>query len=116
MLILGPMVEFGWRGLALPLLQRWLAPIWAALVLGLIWGAWHLPAFFLSGTPQSAWSFTPFLLGSVAISVTIAALFNHSGGSILLALQCHFQLPPCGWTLNPSTPCSSLRWHYQWFG
>ncbi|MGB5558201.1 MAG: type II CAAX endopeptidase family protein [Paracoccaceae bacterium] len=92
MLILGPVEEFGWRGLALPLLQRRLAPIWAGLILGLIWGVWHLPAFFLSGTPQSAWGFTPFLIGSVAVSVILTPLFNASRGSILLAGLYHFQL------------------------
>ena len=92
MLILGPMEEFGWRGFALPLLQRRLAPVWAGLVLGLIWGAWHLPAFYLSGTPQSGWEFMPFLVGSVAVSVIVTPLFNTSRGSILLAMLFHFQL------------------------
>lgn len=91
-LIIGPVEEFGWRGVALPLLQRRLAPVWAGLVLGLIWGVWHLPAFLLSGTPQSAWSFTPFLLGSVAISVIVTPLFNAARGSILLPALMHFQL------------------------
>jgi uncharacterized protein len=92
MLVLGPVEELGWRGLALPLLQRRLAPLWAGLILGLIWGIWHLPAFFLSGTPQSAWGFTPFLVGAVAVSVILTPLFNRSGGSILLAALYHFQL------------------------
>lgn len=91
-LIKGPIEEFGWRGLALPLLQRWLAPVWAALVLGLVWGVWHVPAFLLSGTQQSAWSFTPFLVGTVAISVIVTSLFNSSRGSVLLAGLVHFQL------------------------
>ncbi len=92
MLILGPMEEFGWRGVALPLLQRRLAPIWASLVLGLIWGLWHMPAFLMSGTPQSAWDFTPFVVGAVAISLILTPLFNASGGSILLSMMFHFQL------------------------
>ena len=92
MLVLGPIEEFGWRGLALPLLQRLMAPIWAGLLLGMIWGAWHLPAFFLSGTPQSAWGITPFIIGSIAVSVILTPLFNASGGSILLAALFHFQL------------------------
>ena len=59
--IKGPIEEFGWRGLALPLLQaEVLLPCWAELILGTAWGFWHLPAFLLSGTQQSAWSFTPF--------------------------------------------------------
>ena len=36
--IKGPVEEFGWRGLALPLLQRKFTPIRAALILGVIWG------------------------------------------------------------------------------
>jgi len=59
--IKGSVEEFGWRGVALPHLQRKFAPVWAGLILGLIWGFWHLPAFLLRGTPQSAWSFAPFL-------------------------------------------------------
>jgi membrane protease YdiL (CAAX protease family) len=92
MLVLGPVEEFGWRGVMLPLLQRRMAPFWASLVLGLVWGLWHLPAFFLSGTPQGAWSLAPFVAGSVAISVILTPLFNLSRGSILLAALFHFQL------------------------
>lgn len=92
MLVLGPVEEFGWRGLMLPLLQRRMAPISAGLLLGLVWGVWHLPAFLLAGTPQSGWDFTPFLVGSVAVSVIVTPLFNRSGGSVLLPALFHFQL------------------------
>lgn len=92
MLVLGPVEEFGWRGYALPLLQRRMAPFWAATVLGVIWGVWHLPAFLLSGTPQSAWSFTPFVTGALAVSIILTPMFNKFGGSILLAALFHFQL------------------------
>src|SRR6056297_2238990 len=96
--IKGPMEEFGWRGLALPLLQRKLAPVSAGLVLGAIWGLWHFPAFLLSGTQQSEWSFAAFFAGCLAISVIATALFNRSGGSILLSALFHFQL------MNPIFP------------
>ena len=98
MAIKGPIEEFGWRGFALPLIQRKFAPIWAGLMVGIIWGVWHFPAFLLSGTPQSAWSFTPFFIGSVAASVIMAPLFNASDGSILLPALFHFQL------INPIWP------------
>jgi membrane protease YdiL (CAAX protease family) len=91
MLVLGPIEEFGWRGVALPLIQRRVAPIWAALIIGLVWGAWHLPAFFLSGTPQSGWGFMPFFVGSICLSVILTPMFNASRGSILLAVLYHFQ-------------------------
>ena len=96
--IKGPVEEFGWRGFALPLLQKKMAPVWAALLLGVIWGVWHLPAFMLSGTQQSGWSFLPFFLGTISISIIITALFNASKGSILLAAFMHFQL------MNPIWP------------
>ncbi|MEM8814253.1 MAG: CPBP family intramembrane glutamic endopeptidase [Pseudomonadota bacterium] len=92
MLVLGPIEEFGWRGYALPLLQRRCAPLWAGLILGAIWGTWHLPAFFLSGVPQSTWSFLPFFVGSMAVGIIVTPLFNASGGSILLPLLLHWQL------------------------
>jgi hypothetical protein len=92
MLVLGPVEEFGWRGYALPLLQRRFAPVWAGLILGLIWGIWHLPAFLLSGTPQSGWSFMPFFVGAVAISLILTPMFNAARGSVLLPALFHFQL------------------------
>jgi len=98
MAIKGPVEEIGWRGMALPLLQRSMAPIWAGLLLGVIWGIWHLPAFLLSGTPQSAWSLTPFFLGTVALSVIVTPLFNSARGSIMLPALFHLQL------INPLWP------------
>jgi uncharacterized protein len=92
MAILGPMEEFGWRGLALPLLQRKMVPFAASILMGLIWGLWHFPAFLLSGTPQSEWSFLPFFIGIIAISLIVTPMFNASRGSILLPALMHFQL------------------------
>lgn len=92
MLILGPVEEIGWRGFALPILQRHMVPFLAGLVLGIIWAIWHLPAFMLSGTPQAGWDFLPFFAGSVACSLILTAFFNAAGGSILLAMLFHFQM------------------------
>ncbi|RPJ52173.1 MAG: CPBP family intramembrane metalloprotease [Chloroflexi bacterium] len=91
-LFLGPIEEFGWRGLALPLLQRKFAPFWAGLILGVIWALWHIPAFLIGGTPQSSWSFVPYFAGLVALSIIITPMFNASRGSLLLPFLFHFQL------------------------
>lgn len=98
MVFKGPVEEFGWRGLALPLLQRRMAPIWAGLVVGVIWAVWHTPAFLLSVSVYSAWSFMPFFVGTVAISVIMTPLYNRSCGSILLPALLHLQL------INPLWP------------
>ena len=98
MAILGPVEELGWRGLALPILQRRRSPFTASVLLGVVWGVWHLPAFLLSGTPQSGWGFTPFLVGSVAISVVLTPFFNAARGSLLVAVLFHYQL------INPLWP------------
>ena len=97
-LFLGPIEEFGWRGIALPLLQRKFAPFWAGLILGCIWGVWHIPAFLGSGTPQSAWDFGPYFIGIVAMSIILTPLFNASGGSLLISALFHFQM------MNPVFP------------
>lgn len=92
MMALGPMEEFGWRGVALPLLQRRFRPIWADLILSTLWATWHLPAFLLSGTPHSEWSFPIFFIGVVSISFILTPLFNAASGSILIAAVYHFQM------------------------
>jgi membrane protease YdiL (CAAX protease family) len=98
-LLLGPLgEEFGWRGLALPLLQRWFSPFWASLILGIIWAVWHTPAFLMGGTPQSAWAFGPFFLGLIAITVILTPLFNASRGSLLIAILYHLHM------MNPIFP------------
>ncbi len=97
-LFLGPIEEFGWRGLALPLLQRRFAPFWAGLILGCIWALWHVPSFLISGMPQQAWSAGPYFLGIIAISIILTPLFNASGGSLLIAVLYHFQM------MNPIWP------------
>jgi membrane protease YdiL (CAAX protease family) len=98
-LLLGPMgEEFGWRGLALPLLQRRFSPFWASLILGVVWAVWHAPAFFMSGTPQSGWSIGPFFVGLIAITLILTPLFNAARGSLLIPILYHLNM------MNPIFP------------
>jgi membrane protease YdiL (CAAX protease family) len=77
--------EFGWRGYALPRLLELMNARWAALVLGAVWAAWHLPAFFLSGLSQSKFQFGVFFLMVVCFSILMTLLYIHTRGSVLLA-------------------------------
>lgn len=96
-LLIGPVEEIGWRGVALPLLQRRHSPLWSALILGGIWGLWHLPSFFLSGTPQSAWSVGPYVIGVLSLSVLVTQMFNAASGSVLVAALFHWQVNNPAW-------------------
>jgi hypothetical protein len=51
----------------------------------------------MSGTPQNAWSFAPFALGVLSLSVIITRLFNAAQGSILMAAMFHFQMNGPAW-------------------
>ena len=95
---LGTLEEFGWRGVALPLLQRKMAPFWAGLVVGIIWAVWHTPAFLMSGTVYDNWSILPLFGGIIVLSIIITPLFNNARGSLLIAYLYHFQM------MNPIIP------------
>ena len=79
--------EFGWRGFALPRLQEHFSALTSSLLLGLLWGLWHLPLTLAYGDPV-----VPFLLKITAISVLITWVFNNTRGSMLLAMLCHASL------------------------
>ena len=98
MLMLGPIEEFGWRGVAQPILQRHMAPIWAGILIGMIWGFWHLPAFFLAGTVFAGWNFLPFFIGNIVLAVLVTPIFNSARGSLLWPMLFHWQL------INPFWP------------
>jgi membrane protease YdiL (CAAX protease family) len=91
MFLAGTVEEIGWRGVALPILQRRFTPLTSGLLVGLAWALWHLPAFALSGTVQSGWAFGPYFAGLMAVSVIMTWFFNASNGSILVAWLVHFQ-------------------------
>jgi membrane protease YdiL (CAAX protease family) len=61
----------------------------ASLILGLVWGLWHLPLFFISDTVQAHMTLALFLLSTVAMSVIFAWLALHTRGSVAAALVLH---------------------------
>jgi membrane protease YdiL (CAAX protease family) len=81
--------ETGWRGFALPRLQRSWGPLLASLVVGSLWGLWHLPDFFYLQAVQSGISFPLFLAGTVATSILFTWVFNGTGGSLLMVSILH---------------------------
>jgi uncharacterized protein len=81
--------ELGWRGFALPRILGIRTPLGAALVLGLIWGLWHGPTFFISSLSQSQLSIPLFFVNVVALSIVMTWLYLRSGGDVFLMVLVH---------------------------
>jgi len=83
--------ETGWRGFALPHLQRTRTAASATLVLGLLWGCWHLPAFFFRDTyvEMGLWFFPIFLFSIVFAAMVFTWLYNSTAGSLLMVVIFH---------------------------
>jgi uncharacterized protein len=78
----GGLEEPGWRGFALPRLQRRFSPLAATAILGLAWGIWHVPLYGPLG----------FVLPAV-LAVYYTWLYNRSG-SVLLCVLLHGSFTP----------------------
>ncbi|MBU8536617.1 CPBP family intramembrane glutamic endopeptidase [Falsiroseomonas tokyonensis] len=96
-LIGGPLgEELGWRGFALPRMAKRMTPLAATLLIGLAWGAWHLPVLVV---PQIQQAFLPpgfpilaFPLYTTAASVLIGWIYLRGGQCLWLAVLFHLVL------------------------
>lgn len=84
--IVGLFEEPGWRGYALPMLQRDRSALAAAVLLGVVWAVWHLPELISDAGEREP---LPYLIAVVAWSVVLAWVYNSTGGSLLLVILMH---------------------------
>lgn len=98
--------ELGWRGFALPRLLELTHARTAALILGVVWAVWHLPAFYVGSLSQSSIAFLPFIANVTAFSVLMTWIFVNTRGSVLWAgviphlmfnATPHAGIHPVGW-------------------
>jgi len=119
--------EIGWRGFGQPYLQRLYGPLVGTLILGALWGVWHLPFFFgpLAQTGPDATfvsasiALVEFSIGLTGLSVVMAWVLNNCGGSTLMAILLHAAFDSSGLAmiaLFPSTSPYYLPVHYQTLG
>jgi membrane protease YdiL (CAAX protease family) len=99
----GPLGEEpGWRGFALPRLQRRYGPLVGTVILAPLHVLWHLPMFWVPqwGTPRdTALDVLWYALSGTAVTFVFTWLYNRTRGSVLLAVLAHtsmdaFFLPP----------------------
>jgi membrane protease YdiL (CAAX protease family) len=107
--------EYGWRGYLLPRLLP-LGEVRASVLLGVIWGVWHLPLLVagLNYPGVNAWlALLVFAFVTVALSFAYTWFYVASGGSVLVAAVFHastnqfsdtFWVPPLLSGTNPFAP------------
>jgi uncharacterized protein len=107
--------EYGWRGYLLPRLLP-LGEIRASVLIGVIWGVWHLP-LILAGLNYPGvnifLAIIVFTFVTVALSFTYTWFYVASSGSVLVAAVFHastnqfsdtFWVPPLLSGVNPFAP------------
>ena len=91
-LISGPGEELGWRAYALPRLQAAYGPLAASLLIGVVWGVWHLPIWLWSSSSGGAAfvaEFALFVVGLSAFSVVFTSVYNRTGASMWMVVLLH---------------------------
>lgn len=91
--------ETGWRGFALPRLQKGRSALSATLLLWVFWALWHLPLFFYS---YDLTIIPGMLIGLMAGAIIFTWLYNSTGGSILMVAIWHG-------LFDYTTACSSCK-------
>lgn len=85
-LFIGLGEEPGWRGFALPRLQKNYSPLLASLILAPIWVLWHLP---LMGNEFPVAIIPAFLISLLAGTLIQTWLFNRTNGSVFAQMLFH---------------------------
>ena len=71
--------EPGWRDFALPYLQSKFGPLRGTLILGPLWGLWHLPLFFSEWghwPDVTVWTIVEFVATTTLFSILMTWVFN----------------------------------------
>ncbi len=87
-IIFGGLEEVGWRGVLLDKLKRKSSVIVITIIIGLLWGVWHLPMFFIDDLSHADFALLPYLIGAIMYSGFITYIVL-STRSIALAIIMH---------------------------
>lgn len=92
--------ELGWRGYVLDRLQERYSALVSCIILGALWGAWHLPVFFLPGSifglmPFASLVFWLYMFHEIIVSILFGWIYNNTNRSTLSAILLHIVLEFC---------------------
>ncbi len=109
--------EFGWRGFALSRMKNTRSMLQSALLLGLIWGLWHLPADFIGLRSQGWWFIPNFILTGpillTAMNVIMSWVYQQNKENVLLMVIIHYTITCSAILFTPltATPFDSLLYN-----
>lgn len=85
----GMFEEIGWRGFALPHLQRRYSALVSSLIIGVAWAFWHFPNLVLPSDRPPWWHLLAFVPLTVALSLVFTWVCNSAGGNLLAVVVLH---------------------------
>lgn len=99
----GPLQEeFGWRGYALVRLEKRFCVLVASLILGGLWGLWHLPAVFSNTLVVEPHNYLLLVIQITLSSVIFTWIYHNTHQSILSVLLLHTMVNLSIWLAVPS--------------
>ena len=106
----GGLEEPGWRGFALPLLQKRFSLLVSSLILSVIWTFWHLPMLWSSITQSGPLVLVIYLLTVTApFAILFTAIFNRTRSSLPIVILLHASINITG-TYLPASSLSTGLW------
>ena len=115
--VAGLLEEIGWTGYAFPKLRARHGALAGSLILGVLWGLWHLPVVdYLGAASPHGVYWLPYFLAFVAILVPIRVLIGwvySNTRSVLLAQLMHASATGFLAMLSPSpvSPAQEAAWY-----
>lgn len=80
--------EYGWRGFLLPRLMDKFNLLYSSIILGLIWGFWHFPAYLIGTGVPLRMDFKVFLLWVILGTLFISWIYYYTR-SVLTSILAH---------------------------
>lgn len=111
-IIVGILEEVGWFGFAIPKMRQRHSPLKVGLIVGVIWGAWHIMAndiwaikTYSGEIPVDQYAILSglsFLIGQLPPFRILMVWAYERTGSLFLMMVMHFSLTACSITFSPT--------------
>ncbi len=111
-IMVGILEELGWFGFAIPEMRKNYSPLAVGLIVGVIWGGWHIMANDIWAIKTYSGEFPmllyavlsglSFLIGQLPPFRIMMVVAYERTGSLLLMMIMHFSLTACSITFAPT--------------